>query len=323
VARESELFAQHQPAPEGPVVAPNGWIMNVCSLPVGEPGWTAVAGDISATHSLRPLVSHTVFNTSTDRIQGIPAALAFGPDGCLYVTDEGRRAVVRVSAEGELTDFISEFEGQPINGANDLSFDPQGNLFFTDPWGSSPDNRIGQVFGYAWATGELSLIDQGMAFPNGIVVRDGHLYVAETYANTIWVYTVDGDGIASGRTEFCRMPDVPDSPVMWQGKPISGPDGMAFDVDGNLYVAHVGSGFVYVYDPQGTEIEAIPSGGRKPTNVCFGGTDLHQLYVTVDDPATLIRFELGVAGDRLNFCPSGSEDHPWSRMLPAAPAPVE
>jgi gluconolactonase len=110
---------------------------------------------------------------------------------------------------------------------------------------------------------------------------------------------------------------------MWQGKPISGPDGMAFDEDGNLYVAHVGSGFVYVYDPGGNELEAVPSGGRKPTNVCFGGEDLQQLYVTVDDPGTLIRFELGVRGDRLQFCPSRSADHPWAGMLPADRGPVE
>jgi gluconolactonase len=315
VARQAELFAQHQRAPEGPVVAPDGWILNVCSLPAGPDEWETRAGDISGTHESEPLVTHTVFNTSTPEVEGIPAALAFGPDECLYVADEGRRAVVRVTPDGDISDFITSFQGGPLNGANDLSFDPDGNLFFTDPWGSNPDNLIGRVFGYDWARRELHLIDEGMAFPNGIVIRDRRLYAAETYANTVWVYDVTGPGTAGGKALFCRMPDVPDSPVMWQGKPISGPDGMAFDRDGNLYVAHVGSGLVYVYDPAGSEIEAIPTGARKPTNVCFGGPNHDQLYVTVDDPGTLVRYAMDVQGDRLNFCPSRVASHPWARML--------
>lgn len=319
MAREAELFATDQPWVEGPVVAPGGWILNVCSFSIPERGWTARGGDISATHISRPLVTHAVFNTSTPEVEGIPAALAFGPDGCLYVTDEGRRSIVRVTPEGTVSDFVTTFEGRNINGANDLSFDRDGNLFFTDPWGSSPDNPIGQVFGYEWATGELHLISDGMQFPNGIVVRDGRLYVAETYTNMLWVYDVAGPAMAANKTEFRRMPDVADSPVQWQGKSLAGPDGMAFDEAGNLYVAHVGSGNVYVYDLDGKEIDALPTGGRKATNVCFGGPDYDVLYVTVDDPGTIIRYDLGVRGHRLSFCPSLVTDHPWAKMLPPAP----
>ena len=316
-SRPYEKFAEHQPWPEGPVVGPGGWILNVCSFSIPEKGWPARGGDISATHVSRPLVTHAVFNTSTADVDGIPAALAFGPDGCLYVTDEGRRSIVRVDPDGVQSDFITTHEGRRINGANDLSFDLEGNLFFTDPWGSNADNRVGQVFGYEWNSGDLHLIDSGMAFPNGIVVADGRLYVAETYTNTIWLYEVSGAGQATGRTEFCRMPDAPDSPVIWQGKPLAGPDGMALDEDGNLYVAHVGTGNVYVYDPQGHELEALPTGGAKATNVCFAGPGYDELYVTVDDTWSIIRFDLGVRGRRLSFCPSLTDDHPWARMLPS------
>ena len=317
MSRPYETFAEHQPWPEGPVVGPGGWILNVCSFTVPEKGWPARGGDISATHVTRPHITHTVFNTSTTEVVGIPAALAFGRDGCLYVTDEGRRSIVRVDPDGLQTDVITAYEGRRINGANDLSFDPEGNLYFTDPWGSNADNRIGQIFGYEWSTGDLHLIDSGMAFPNGIVVADRRLYVAETYTNTIWLYEVSGPGQATGRTEFCRMPDAPDSPVIWQGKPLAGPDGMALDEDGNLYVAHVGTGNVYVYDPEGHELEALPTGGAKATNVCFAGPGYDELYVTVDDTASMIRFNLGVRGRRLSFCPSLTADHPWARMLPS------
>lgn len=314
-----ELFAERQPWPEGPVVAPGGWILNVCSFSIPGVEWAARGGDISATHIGAPLATHTVFNTSTAAVEGIPAALAFGPDDCLYVTDEGRRAIVRVSPDGTLTDAITTYEDRRLNGPNDLSFDSDGNLYFTDPWGSSADDRIGQVFGYAWATGELHLIDSGMAFPNGIVVRDGRLIVAETYTNMLWAYDVTGPGRAAGKREFCRMPDAPDSPVTWQGRPLAGPDGMAFDAAGNLFVAHIGSGNVIVYDGAGREIEAVPTGGYKPTNVCFGGPGYDELFVTVDDTASIVRYALGVPGHRLSFCPSLRDAHPWSAMLPRGP----
>jgi sugar lactone lactonase YvrE len=315
----AELFAEQQPSPEGPVAGPGGWILNVVSFSAPDTDWRARGGDISATHVSRPLATHRVFTTSTPHVEGIPAALAFGPDGCLYVTDEGRRSIIRVAPDGLQTDFISTFEGRPINGPNDLSFDPDGNLFFTDPWGSSPNALTGQVFGYEWATGTLHCIDEGMAFPNGIVVRDGRLYVAETFTNMIWVYDVTGPGQASGKSEFCRMPSVPDSPVRWEGQSLVGPDGMAFDAAGNLYATHIGSGDLIIYDPHGRQIDAIPSGGTMPTNVCFGGPGYDELYVTVDDTASLVRFRLGVPGHRLSFCPSLVQNHPWGQMLPQVP----
>jgi gluconolactonase len=299
------------------VVAPNGWIMNVCSFPAVDPSWPVRGGDISATHVSRPLETRTVFNSSTGDVSGIPAALAFGPDDCLYVADEGRRAVVRVAPDGVQTDFISSHQGRPLNGPNDLSFDPAGNLFFTDPWGSSPDKPIGQIFGYEWATGRLSLVDSGMQFPNGIVVRDGRLYAAETHRNCVWTYDVSRPGRAANKRLFCRMPDASDTPVRWNDQPLVGPDGMAFDQAGNLYVTHIGSGQVLIYDRDGREIDAIKTPGPKPTNVCFGGAGYDELFVTQDDSSAVLRYRLGIPGHRLSFCPSLNDHHPWAAMLPA------
>ncbi len=112
---------------------------------------------------------------------------------------------------------------------------------------------------------------------------------------------------------------MPDSPVRWEGQSLVGPDGMAFDAAGNLYATHIGSGDVIVYDPDGRQIDAIPSGGTTPTNVCFGGPGYDELYVTVDDTASVVRFDLGVPGHRLSFCPSLVQDHLWARMLPQVP----
>jgi gluconolactonase len=306
------LFAEKLSAPEGPVVAPNGWMLNVCSFTLEDRDWPRNGGDITATHHSRPLVTHTVFNTSTDEVIGIPAALAFGPDGCLYVTDEGRRSIVRVTPEGEQSDFISQYRGKRLNGPNDLCFDKNGNLFFTDPWGSSLEKKIGSVYGYEWTTKTLYQIHTGLAFPNGILVRNDRLYAAETLTNMIWTYDVVGPGKAENPVEFCRLPDL-------KVKNSTGPDGMAFDEEGNIYIATYGVGFVYVYDRAGNLVEGIPTGGVQPTNVCFGGPEHDTLFVTVNDLGTMVSFHIGVTGYRLPFCPSIWTDHPWSKMLPESP----
>ena len=60
-------------------------------------------------------------------------------------------------------DFITTCDGERLNGPNDLSFDPDGNLYFTDPWTSSLEDPIGGVYGYPWGTGRLTKIAGGMA----------------------------------------------------------------------------------------------------------------------------------------------------------------
>lgn len=307
-AREVRILAEQLGAPEGPVVGPNGWILNVCSFDPENHEWPTKGGDIIATHWTSPGQTSTILNTSTSEVAGIPAALAFGPDECLYVTDEGRRSIVRVNPTGETEDFIVEWQGERLNGPNDLCFDGEGNFFFSDPWSSSLKNPIGAVYGYSWATGELNKIRDGMAFPNGVAIREGRLYIAETYTRKVWVYEIEGSGLARRQTEFCTLP-----PMETSG--LQGPDGMAFDKDGNLFVAHLGAGCVQVYEPSGQLADSIQVGGLRPTNVCFGGLQLDTLCVTIDDLGVLVTLAVGITGQRLNFCPSAVKDHRWSSLL--------
>jgi gluconolactonase len=73
------------------------------------------------------------FNTG-----GIPAGLAFHPDGSLYVADEGDdiHGVLRLTPDRERHVMAATYNGELLHGANDLVFDANGVLYFSDPWRS-------------------------------------------------------------------------------------------------------------------------------------------------------------------------------------------
>lgn len=224
------------------------------------------------------------FNTG-----GIPAGLAFHRDGSLYVADEGDNlhGVLRIQ-DGKATILVNEYEGRPLNGANDLVFDRNGVLYFSDPWGSSGENPIGGFYRFL-PDGKLEQIDHGLAFPNGVAISpDGTgVYLAETYRNRILRYPIGADGAIGQRAEFALLPGE------------HGPDGMAFDEAGSLYVAHYGGGKVAVFAPSGEMVEAIRVPGANVTNVAFGGADRRTLVITDVATASLYRTRVEVPGLRL------------------------
>ena len=221
---------------------------------------------------------------------GVPAGLAFHPDGTLYVADEGDQwhGILKVTPEGAISAWIQEYEGTPLNGANDLVFDANGVLYFSDPWRSSLENPIGGFY-RAFSDGRLERLDSGLAFPNGVAVApDGSaVYLAETWTNRILRYAIGADGKVGPRTEFARLSDKP------------GPDGMAFDSAGNLYVAHYNGARVDVLDPTGQEVDRIAVPGPGVTNVAFGGADRRDVVITEVSTASVYRTRVETPGLKL------------------------
>lgn len=229
------------------------------------------------------------FNTG-----GIPAGLAFDSDGNLYVADEGDdlHGILRITPDKRLEIVVNEFEGKPLNGANDLMFAPDGALYFSDPWRSGIDNPVGGFYRYL-PDGRLERLDHGLAFPNGVAVAaDGSaVYLAETGHNRILRYAIVADGAVGQREHWADLPGrVPSG---------CGPDGMAFDERGFLYVAHFGGGRVAVFAPDGSLADEILAPGKQVTNCAFGGPERKTLVITDVETASLYRVELDVAGQRL------------------------
>ena len=143
------------------------------------------------------------------------SALAFGPDGYLYASSRAEGIVYRVSPEGAVSTFA---EGMGI--ATGLAFDAEGNLFVGDRSGTifklGPHGRHNAAEIFVFATLEPSVAAYHLAFRD-----DGVLLVtAPTTSSHQAIHAIDPDGTAR---------------IFYRG--LGRPQGMALDVDGNVYVA--------------------------------------------------------------------------------------
>ena len=136
--------------------------------------------------------------------------MAFDPEGQLYVSSRYDGTVYRVTPNGTLSTYA---EGMGV--ATGIAFDKEGNLYVGDRsgtiWRIAPDRQI-----FVFATLEPSVSAYHLAF-----APDGTLYVTGPSNSSFdAVYSVDPHGTVS---------------VFYRG--LGRPQGLAFDAQGNLYVA--------------------------------------------------------------------------------------
>lgn len=207
---------------------------------------------------------------------GAPNGHKILADGTHLVCDASRHAVLHLDAHGKMLPPASkECDGKPLRGPNDLTLDPKGGFYFTDPGGSDDKKPIGTVH-YVDPKGKTHLVAEGLAYSNGIVLRPNGktLLVAESKHNRVLAYPVLAPGKVGKRRVFA------DLPKKGKGQIDNQPDGMCLDADGNLYVAHYGMGQVQVLSPGGKLLRRYTAGTLTTSNVAFGGPKMDQLYVT-------------------------------------------
>jgi len=72
-----------------------------------------------------------------------------------------------------------------------------------------------------------------------------------------------------------------------------GPDGLAWDPDGNLLVAHTGVGTIWRFNARAEPTLAIAScAGASTTNLCVGGPDGRDVFITESETGSVLRGRL-------------------------------
>ena len=211
--------------------------------------------------------------------------LAIYKDGNIFACDYGLGAILKITPEGKSEIFIDGYDGKRFDRPNDLAFDDKGNLYFTDPKSYGKEKLDGRIFKVEIKSKEIILLADSLAFPNGIAFSpDGDkIFICESAQNRILTFNVDKDGSLSNRNVFAELPG-------------GDPDGLAFDIDGNLYAAHFGGGAIYVLSSDGKIKEKIIAPGKKPSNVEFGGDDLRTLFITEDETNSVYSAKVKIPG---------------------------
>jgi len=282
--------------PEGPVWLPDGSIV-LTEIASGE--ITRVDANGKKSTVARP--------------GGGPNGAALGPDGKLYVANNGGSftwhevggllvpgptppshvggRIERIDLDtGKVEVLYTECDGRKLRGPNDLVLDAHGGIWFTDH--GTTHERVKDRTGVFYAKTDGSSIREAifpLDSPNGIGLSpDGRkVYVAETHTGRVWQWDVTAPGTvattpgfgAGGGTLLCGLPDFQ---LL---------DSLAVDSAGTVCVATLVNGGITAISPDGKSAELYATPDPLTTNVCFGGPGLRTAFVTLSGVGKLVSFE--------------------------------
>lgn len=182
--------------------------------------------------------AHAVYSVAADgtgrtrevEVPGRPSGLGWMPDGELLVVSMEDRTVLRRRHDGSVH-VHADLRALAAAHANDMLVLPDGGAF-VGQFGFDLDGFFkGDV---APRTTSLLRVDpdgtaheaaRDLSFPNGMVLIDTTLVVAETFAARLSAFDVGEGGVLSGRREWAALGQC-------------FPDGICADADGAIWVAN-------------------------------------------------------------------------------------
>lgn len=221
----------------------------------------------------------------TDKREPGANGLAVDAEGNLILCQHGERQIGRMLAsldapKSEFEALVTGFEGKRFNSPNDLVFNSEGQLFFTDPpYGMDPWDEKELDFQGVYrldTDGKLNLLIDSLSRPNGIALSPDEktLYVAQSDSQKARYYSFDLDengGVIAGKVLF-------DATALQSETRKGLPDGLKVHSSGMLFAT--GPGGVLVISPVGKHLGTILT--ENGTANCAFDTDEKWLYMTAD-----------------------------------------
>lgn len=217
---------------------------------------------------------------------GEPNGLKVHRDGRVFIADFRRGLMLLDPASGRVTPLLERPELNPFKGLNDLVFASNGDLYFTDQGMTGLHDPTGRLYRLR-ADGRLELLLDSVPSPNGLVLSrdETALYLAVTRDNAVWWVPLLPSGGVTKVGAFVRLSGG------------VGPDGLAIDEAGNLAIAHLGLGTVWLVNRLGEPLYRIrSSAGLATTNLAYGGPERRTLYITESETGSILTVPLDVSG---------------------------
>ncbi len=278
-----ELVTEGLAFPEGPIAMADGSVILV---------------EIAAKRLTRVRPDGTK-ETVAD-LGGGPNGAAVGPDGAIYVVnnggafkfpdsleEEGRLlipdsydggCVQRVDLKtGAVRVLYDNCDGRPLNGPNDIVFDSSGGFWFTCFGFSDGENRrLGGLY-YARADGSsIRRVRSEQISPNGVGLSPDQktVYWSDSMLQRLWALPLDGPGEAAAEAGHLSGRIVVNLPgLQWF-------DSLAVEADGRVCVGTLFNGGITIVDPDTGACEHTAFPDPITTNICFGGPDMRDAWVT-------------------------------------------
>ncbi len=247
---------------------------------------------------------------------GGPNGLALGPDGYLYVCNNGgcawREWQGMLLPAGKATDYVTGsiqradiVTGRietlytaagdvPLSGPNDIVFDRHGGFWFTDNGKSNARSKtITGVF-YAKMDGSSCReVVFPLDGPNGIGLSpDGTtLYVTETPTARLWAYDIVAPGEVALQPGLRGMVGR----FLHSSAGLTAYDSLGVEACGNIAIATIGPLIggcgITVVSSDGDLVEFVPTDDAFTTNICWGGAGMTTAYVTLGGTGRLVSRE--------------------------------
>ncbi len=294
--------------PEGPVAMADG------SVILGE-----IAG--GAVTRVMPVEFTGGAKSEIGTAGGGPNGLALGPDGALYVCNNGG-AVYETTPSFLSTGPAADYAGgyiqridlktgdtrllythcgpHKLSAPNDIVFDKAGGFYFTDLGKRRARDRDHGGLYYALPDGsKITELAYPIVTPNGVGLSpdESVVYVADTETSRLFAFDILEPGVIR-KEPF---------PAPFGGRLICGLpgfqrfDSLAVEAGGNICVATLITGHITVISPTGQIVRQVKMPDVYPTNICFGGPDLRTAYITLSASGQLAVMEWPEPGLRLNF----------------------
>ena len=223
---------------------------------------------------------------------GFVLGLCLDGDGAIYACDLALSAVMRIDPDGSVSTYSSGAPSRRMSVPNYPVFDAAGNLYVSDS--GAWKERSGCLFRVR-PGGETEVVGEGLeAFPNGMALHpDGsRLYVVLSNLPGVVSLTLGDDGSIG----------LPQTTVEL---PRHVPDGLAFDVEGNLYISCYTPDVIYRLSPEG-DLSVLAEDWESvtfatPTNIAFAGPERRTLVVASLSRWHLTKGEMPIVGARLQY----------------------